>query len=177
MLAGIGTAQEKKSLVKFSSINSMGFLTGESQTAFTLQTINGLKYKTWFAGVGAGMDIYGYQSIPVFADIRKTFGNKAWQPFVYADAGINYPIYSSTLPRKTGGNEANKFYPTFYGEAGVGLRGAINSKTAFVLSVGFSYKHFRYLHFNPYYSPFPTPATTQFDFYYRRLSVRMGIVF
>lgn len=176
IFTGIVNAQKKKSFVTFSSMNSIGFLTGQSQSIFTIQSINGIKYKTWFAGLGASMDRYGYQSIPVFADIRKTFGHNAWQPFVYADAGCNYPIYSDLLPRKEGGNDAYRFYHTFYGETGVGLEKAINTKTAFMFSAGFSYKHFRYLQYdfpNPIYQ---TSPATQFDFFYRRLSVKMGIV-
>jgi len=100
ILGGMVSAQEKKTFFKFSSINSIGFFKGQLPTTFTMQSINGIKYKTWFAGAGVGLDTYGYQSIPVFADIRKTFGNKPWQLFVYGDAGMNYPIYSPAFPRK-----------------------------------------------------------------------------
>lgn len=176
MFTGIVNAQEKKSFVKFKSINSIGFLTGQSQSVYAIQSINGIKYKTWFAGLGASMDMYGYQSIPVFTDIRKTFGNKSWQPFVYADAGINYPLYSDLFPQKESGNDAYRFCHTFYGETGIGLEKVINTKTAFMFSAGFSYKHFRYLQYgfpNPIYQ---NSSATQFDFIYRRLSVKMGIV-
>jgi hypothetical protein len=149
-----------------------------------MQTINGIKYKTWFAGLGASLDNYGYRSIPAFVDVRKTFGNKTWQPFIYADAGINFPIYSSALPRKQWGNDAYKFYNTFYGETGIGLSKSINTTTKFILTIGYSFKHFSYLQYN--YSPFMYPIlignsypfyTSQYDFYYRRLSIKMGLQF
>ncbi|OIR05426.1 hypothetical protein GALL_124770 [mine drainage metagenome] len=175
-------AQQKKSAIKFSSINSVGFLNGQSQTSFTMQTINGIKYKTWFAGLGASLDNYGYRSIPAFVDVRKTLGNKTWQPLMYADAGINFPIYSSVLPRKQWGNDANKFYNTLYYETGIGLSKSINTKTKFILSVGYSFKHFSYLQ---YYNLFMSPIiwgsgynySSQYDFYYRRLSIKMGLQF
>ncbi|MDE3144642.1 MAG: hypothetical protein KGL19_10840 [Bacteroidota bacterium] len=179
ILANNIDAQQKRSPVKFSSINSVGFLNGQSQTSFTLQSINGIKYKTWFAGLGASLDNYGYRSIPAFVDLRKTFGNKVWQPFIYADAGINFPLYSSALPRKQWGNDANKFYNTFYGETGIGLSKPINTKTKFILSFGYSYKHFSYLN-NPWAWNTGWPSSSylsQYDFYYRRLSIKMGLQF
>ncbi len=57
ILTGIVDAQEKKSALKFSSINSVGLLSGQSQTSFTMQTINGVKYKTWFTGIGQALII------------------------------------------------------------------------------------------------------------------------
>lgn len=186
IFAGIVNAQEKKSLLKFSSINSVGFLNGQSQTTFTMQSINGVKLKTWFVGLGASLDTYGYRSIPAFVDVRKSFGNKAWQPFLYADAGINFSLYSNALPRKQNSNDAYKFYNTFYGETGVGLSKSINNKTKFTLSAGFSYKHFSYLQYNYYYYPMtlqgasmqtPSVNAAQFDFYYRRISIKMGLEF
>ena len=175
-LTGTVNAQKKKSIVKFNSMNSIGFLTGQTQSIFTIQSINGIKYKTWFAGLGASMDRYGYQSIPVFADIRKSFGNKAWHPFVYADAGINYPIYSALLPRKESGNDAYRFRHTFYGETGVGLEKAISTKTTFMFSAGFSYKHFSYLQYGVQNPIYQNSSATLFDFFYRRLSIKTGVV-
>ncbi len=186
LFAGIIHAQQKKSLFKFGSINSIGLLNGQSQTIFTMQTINGIKYKTWFTGLGASLDAYGYRSIPAFVDIRKTFGNKTLQPFVYADAGINFPLYSNALPRKLYGSDAYKLYNSFYGETGIGISRKINNKLKFVISAGYSYKHFSYLQYNRYYYSGPVLLVqyppymnnnTQYDFYYRRLSVKMGLQF
>ena len=186
IFAEMVSAQQKKSSFKFSSINSMGLVSGQSQTTFTMQTINGVKYKSWFTGVGISLDNYGYRSIPVFVDIRKSFGNKEWQPFIYADAGINFSLYSSVMPKQQNGIDANKFYNTFYGEGGIGLSKPINNKTKFILSVGYSFKHFSYLQYNNYYytpvliTPYTFVSsynTSQFDFYYRRLSIKMGLEF
>lgn len=173
---------QKQPKIKFSSINCVGFLTGQSQTMFTLQTVNGLKYKTWFAGLGASFDNYGYRSIPTFIDIRKAFGNKSWQPFIYSDAGINFPLYSSALPRKSNGQDAYRLKNTFYEESGIGISKSISKEIKFIFSAGYSYKHFRYLQHN-YYFPDPLGGPTlfdpnqQYDFYYRRISVKMGLEF
>ncbi len=64
--------QEK---MKFSSTTSGGIATGEIGTFGILQTANGLDYKKWFAGIGAGYDSYYYKTIPLFVDARR-FINK-----------------------------------------------------------------------------------------------------
>ncbi len=167
-------AQQESPVIKFSNITSTGLLSGQSQNVLTLQTINGIKYKTWFAGIGAAYDTYGYTSIPLFIDIRKTIGNKKWQPFIYADAGVNFSLYSDILPRKINGVDAYKFYDPFYGETGLGLGRTIYGKTTFTLSAGFSYKEFSYLQYSYPSSP---PGGAQIAFYYRRFSIKMGVQF
>lgn len=174
----IANAQKKKSPVKFSSINSVGLITGQSQSVFTVQTINGVKYKNWFSGLGVSLDNYGYRSIPVFADVRRMFGKKKLQPFVYGDAGINFPYYSTALP-KSNSYSANKLYNTFYGETGIGISKSISKGINFILSAGYSYKHFRYSQYQKVNYPGPfQPSTPQlYDFYYRRISIKMGLQF
>ncbi len=173
-------AQLKKPVFKFNSINSIGLLSGEMQNKFTFQTINGLQYKSWFAGVGAAFDNYGYHSVPVFMDLRKTFGLGHWQPFVYIDGGINFPLYSNDLPRKWGNLDAYKFHNTFYGEAGAGVKRKLSKRLQFDFSLGYSYKHFSYMqHYYPITinlsSYLPTPIITQYDFYYNRIAIKTGL--
>src|SRR5438045_270274 len=72
------------------SINQLGMLRGETSSYFQFQTINGIHYKTWFAGLGAGMDFYRIKSIPVFIDLRKDILGRLYTPFVYADGGLNF---------------------------------------------------------------------------------------
>ena len=171
-------AQHKKPTFKFNSINSIGLLSGEMQNKFTFQTINGLQYKSLFAGVGAAFDNYGYHSIPVFMDLRKTFGHSHWQPFVYVDGGINLPLLSNDLEN----NWANtyKIQNTFYGEAGFGVNRKLNRILQFNFSMGYSYKHFSYIQYTTdYYNMYfqPSSNSTQYDFYYRRISIKTGLQF
>lgn len=182
-ICGIFAQQGKKHSLKFSSINSIGLLSGEIQNKFTLQTINGLQYKSWFAGLGASLDNYGYRSIPAFIDIRKTFGHKEWLPFVYIEGGLNFPLYSSDLPRKWGSVDAYKLHNTFLGEAGAGIRRKLNKRLQFEFAIGYSYKPFSYIQYNNYYivnpvsSYIPYPINTQYNFYYRRIAIRSGLQF
>ena len=59
----------------FHSINNIGLLEGQSGAAFQAQTINGFQKRSWFAGIGVGLDYYRYRTIPLFVDVRKEFGN------------------------------------------------------------------------------------------------------
>ena len=61
------TAQEIKNEKKFfSSQISAGMVEGEQNTNLHIELLNGLRYKTWFAGIGTGLDYYYYRTIPVY---------------------------------------------------------------------------------------------------------------
>src|SRR5215217_526732 len=77
--------------IKFGSINSVGWLKGDSRNMVQAQSINGIRYKSFFCGIGVGLDNYYYKTIPVFADIRKNILSRKSTPFVYADLGISFP--------------------------------------------------------------------------------------
>lgn len=138
-------ANAQKKAIKYNNITNIGWLNGSSQNAFTLQTINGIKIDKWQLGLGVGLDNYGTKSIPVFVDVRRTFGLKKWQPLVYADAGVNYTLRWGNFAVKDFNNE---YYfdvnNTFYGEFGMGLSTKISKKTSLNITAGFSYKHLSY---------------------------------
>src|SRR5215467_547922 len=76
-------AQENKSVqstnpkpqhaFQFRSINQVGLLEGTDGGAFQIQTINGVQFRTWFLGIGVGIDNYRLRSVPLFVDLRKEF--------------------------------------------------------------------------------------------------------
>jgi hypothetical protein len=123
---------------QFHSINNVGLLEGETGSAFQLQTINGAQYKSWFTGIGLGLDFYRIRSIPLFADIRKDFGKGNNKLFVYADMGINFSW--ATDQQKTSYMQNDKFSNGFYSDLGLGYRVASGKKNALMLSLGYSYK-------------------------------------
>ena len=71
-----GVNAQEKVKFKFTSINLVGLLYGQAGTAFQLQTVNGVSYKTFSGGIGIGMDDYYLKTIPLFFDIRKNFSKK-----------------------------------------------------------------------------------------------------
>lgn len=130
-------AQDVKA--RFSSLNAGGIIIGQTGTFGVFQTVNGMLYKKWFAGVGAGFDYYQYTSIPLFIDARRYLG-KGNNGFLYADIGYNFP-------RKNKPGEEISFYSSYhftggvYSDIGVGYGIKFLNKTAVLISGGFSYKN------------------------------------
>ena len=139
MLTGMVTisSAQKNTLTgqwQFHSINNLGLLEGETGSAFQLQTINGAQYKSWFAGVGIGLDFYRFRTIPLFVDIRKEFGKSNNKLFVYSDMGINFSWV--TDQQKTSNVENDKFGNGFYGDWGFGYKVLVHKKNNLLLSLG-----------------------------------------
>lgn len=172
-------AQTKKNAKQFTSINSIGTVWGSNQNVVCFETINGIIYKNWNFGVGVSFDGYGSQSTPVFLDVRKSI-TKNNAVFMYVDGGINMPWRTNNFPKKNSWDnmDAYQLKNTFYGELGVGYKKLIANNTFFVASVGYSYKTFSYNQ-NQYYwnimgSGYDWVA---YDFYYKRVALRLGIQF
>ncbi len=76
---------------QFKSINTIGFSNGESGNFLNLQTINGWQKRSWFGGIGLGLDYYQYKSLTTVITARKyllkenNFG-------INASGGYNFPI-------------------------------------------------------------------------------------
>jgi hypothetical protein len=121
----------------FSSINQFGLLTGERDPAIAVQSINGFRYKTWFAGAGIGLDSYKRIGIPLFLDIRKDLWGKTNTPFLYADGGYHL----ITDGRDKSGGSISKYTGGLYYDMGFGYKLAIKDKQAFLISAGYSVKN------------------------------------
>ena len=146
-----------------------------------MQTINGIKYKTWFAGVGTGIYWYYRRSIPAFMSLNKDFlirGNRNF--FVATDAGVNFPwrvdknsyVWPYTIEESI---------PGFYWAAGLGYEVGIGKlNDGILLQLGYSYKHLGekvktvYYYATPMIADPETDITKRFDYYLRRLSLKIG---
>ncbi len=130
--------KEKVRIAKFHSINMVGLIEGQKGSSLSLQSINGLQYKSFFAGIGAGLDLYRYRTIPLFISLRNEFGKTRNKFFVFADAGTNF------YWKKDGDEklyyENDKFKNGFYGGGGVGYKLNLNQHLSFLLSTEYSYK-------------------------------------
>jgi len=130
--------QQLQTTVHFQSILQGGLLAGKSKPGFEFQTINGVKWKTFSAGIGVGLDNYFVNSIPVFFDVRTDFSNRSNTPFLFIDAG------SQLLSKKY--SKPDDYYfdlyykAKFYFNAGAGYKINLFKKNAMVLSASFSLK-------------------------------------
>ena len=129
-------AQSKK--IQFHSINSAGFIIGQSGTDMMLQSVNGFAYKNFYSGIGFAKDDYNYNSYPLFFDQRIYFSEKN-KAFAYGDLGYNF----------SGKNKPGKeiYYYTSYHfsggvftDFGIGYKMAFIKKSTLLLSIGYSYK-------------------------------------
>ncbi len=134
-------AQEKKSLYQFHSINSLALVNGNNSVSAALQSVNGFQKKNWFAGIGAGIDYYLYRTVPVFADVRYSFGKKKNKFFAYADAGANFEwVENNDRVFIWDNNSGSKFHSGIYTDAGLGYFVKMKKNNGLVLSLGNSHK-------------------------------------
>jgi hypothetical protein len=171
--ASSGGAQNK---VQYSSMNYVGIMEGDNGTAFQLQTIQGIKYRQWFTGLGTGLDYYYLRSVPLFLSLNRNLFNKERTPYVSLDGGINFAWVNRERSRW---NDfvSNDFSPALYWGAGLGYRvGLRNKKDALLLNIGYTFKHLKeeqekaVFCINP---PCP-PMVEQYNYKLNRLSVKLG---
>lgn len=174
-------AQQKDSLPAkkkfiFHSMLQAGVQEGESATAVQFQNINGLQYKTWFGGIGIGIDHYRIRTLPVFVSIRKDVLNKTSTPFVYADLGTQI-MWPRNKDEWQYGNQ--DFKAGVYYNVGAGYKLGIVKKHALLVSAGYSLKQFSYGSSYEYpclVAPCPEYKNST-DYILRRLSFQLGFLF
>jgi len=166
-------SKTKNCSCKFQSVNQVGLLEGEAGSSFQLQSINGLRYKTWFAGLGAGIDYYSFRGIPVFVDVRKDWWKKINTPFVYTDAGIHFSWVGDKNQNWWGRSE---FSNGLFYDLGLGYKVGLNNKNSLLLSGGFSHKNIREKRFTTVYciNPPCTEGVEMFRYKLNRISLKAG---
>jgi len=181
-IAGNISAQQKNisTPFQFHSINNVGLLEGEAGSAFQLQTINGAQYKSWFAGIGVGLDYYRFRTIPLFIDLRKEFGNGVNKFLVYSNAGTNFYWKRDKDPKQFYVDDA--FKNGFYGEGGFGYKLSLNHRIFLFFSGGYSYKKLSETGAEYFYGPVTYPATgallnDKINYNLNRLLLKVGIEF
>jgi hypothetical protein len=172
------SSAQQKSLTcpwKFHSINNIGLLEGQTGSSFQIQSINGAQYKSWFGGIGLGLDFYRYRTIPLFIDIRKEFGKSNNKLVVYSDLGINFSWVTDN--EKTSYVAGDKFSGGFYADMGVGYKIAVGKNGALLLSAGYSFKKLKETYDAYDYNFFPPSGGGQKDqinYSLNRLSIKIG---
>jgi hypothetical protein len=166
----------QKTKLNFYSAVQAGILEGEEGSSFQLQSINGIKYKTWATGIGVGLDYYHTRSIPLFLDIRKSIFNSSKSPFVYASGGYHFP-WSTTKDKFGYANLDSK--AGIYYDAGIGYRLPVLKNNSLFFSAGYSLKRFsQEVSYYTYCLTGNCPEYRQrFDYSFRRISIRTGLQF
>jgi hypothetical protein len=167
-------AQEKP---RFSSLNYVGILEGETGTALQLQSVNGIKYKTWFTGIGAGIDYYYQRSVPLFISLAKFLPSGKRPFYFYADAGINFPWTKNGIYYFQYRGEMSS---SFYWAGGLGYQFKFKKiNEGLLVNIGYSYKHLmqEYEYSGACFNP-PCPVYKErYDYRLKRLSFKAGWIF
>jgi hypothetical protein len=187
LLSAKGQHEATSSALKFQSNLQTGILIGQkgSSAALSLNLINGLQQKSWFAGIGVGIDYGSKRSIPLFLDVKKYFSKGNNGIFVYADAGHNFGWLNSE--QKTFLSQAEyKSSGNYYYETGIGYRFLLRGVTAMGVNVGYSVKQFRETYTNNLIiePPITGTATNTVNFppasftnTFNRLSLKLNLFF
>jgi len=175
LLLALQVSAQKKFVSYDGSIRG-GLLEGESGSAFQLQTVNGIRYKTWSVGFGAGLDYYVARSLPVFLELRKSFGASQKAPFLYAAGGYNFPWLKQS-EKEWGYVKADG---GLYADAGIGYQIPVLKKSLLYFTLGYAQKAYAMYQSAPVWIdiyPSPPSPTYKMDFTFRRLSVKTGLRF
>ena len=168
----------KKSSLTFSSIVGVGILEGQSdKTTAQVQMVNGVKKDNWFAGIGVGIDYYGKKrSIPLFVSIQRDLRNNKKTPFVYVNGGYNFSwlrenekqFFQGTGYSQTGG---------IFSELGLGYKFLLKNKMYLGFAAGYSEKRQSEKLSSPQFCtfcfPLPVPAVEEFNYTFKRISLKM----
>jgi hypothetical protein len=157
----------------FQSLLQGGLLEGESGPSWHIQTINGVYYKTWFAGVGVGLDYYTMRTIPLFLDVRKDIFNRRRTPFLYIDGGIHFDWLKSKEKPGWGSSDYNR---GFYYDAGAGYKFGFGKRDALLVSAGFTMKTLRETRIviPQCVQPPCNPTEDYYKYKFSRLSLKVG---
>ena len=175
--ACLGQSKNLPSPWSFQSILNVGLLEGQTGNALQLETINGAQYKSWFTGIGLGLDYYRFRTIPLFLDIRKDFGRNASRVFIYGDGGISFSWL--TDQQKMGYTDAHYGNGLYY-DLGLGYKALIGKRNALFISLGYSYKNLTESYPAYYYGGFYPPGPEKkedINYQLNRLSIKMGWMF
>ena len=170
-----GLAQETKRDKKyFASQISSGILEGGQGTSFHIETINGVRYKTWFAGIGAGLDNYYFRSIPVYLSAVKYISQGNHSFYVQGDVGLNLAWENDQL--RSWNEVSDQFKPGFYWNSSFGFATGLDKKNSFLFGLGYSQKYLKEVKettvqcFNP---PCQNSEET-YIYSLKRVSVKLG---
>ena len=157
--AAAGAQDKAPSPWRFHSINTMGVISGKSETRFQLQTINGVRKDHLLLGLGVGMDNYRYSGIPVFIDTRYYTSRLPSSFFGYADGGIHFPTRD-----KAAKVYDQKYLPGLYTDIGVGYAFECGRHSAVEMSAGWTYKRVTTEH-SAWVTPVGAPPYQNIDRY------------
>jgi hypothetical protein len=149
------------------NLTEMSFAVGKTDASMGISTVNGYIIKPHFSlGLGVAYDYYvtAGSLLPVFADVRITFHDKRFTPFIYGDGGYSFGITSNNNDQLKGGVFLNP---------GIGIKSYISKRSALIISAGARVQGLQY----QFTDPVNSSVTDRTNTYYTMLVVKVGIRF
>ena len=167
-------AQDKKEKKIFASQISTGIVEGEQGTSFHIETLNGVRYKTWFGGIGAGLDYYYIRSVPVYLSATKYLSPRNHSFYIQGDVGLNFAWENDQMA--TWNEVSSEFKPGVYWNGSVGFATGLDKKNSFTFGLGYSHKSLKEVK-EIAIMCFSPPCENSFETYkynLKRLTLRLG---
>lgn len=177
MLCGSVHLLAQNDKIKFQSSVAAGLLIGEGDPAFQIQAINGIRFGTWSAGIGAGINHYHTRTVPLFADVCKALSKGPKPAFIYASGGYNFPWLREADKTGFGNNDTKG---GLYFDGGVGFLVPVLKTQQLFFSAGWSMKKFtKVINTMPFLSIWPPPenAWRDYDYTVTNVSLKAGLRF
>ncbi|HWB24520.1 MAG TPA: hypothetical protein VG738_03525 [Chitinophagaceae bacterium] len=171
-------AQKPGNNLHWFNVTQWGWLMGKNEQTNSIETINGVSYKKYNAGIGVAFDNYGYHSLPVFADLRYSLVNGRKNILqVYGDAGLNIPLHSDYLKYRypDNGDVWHQMHISFYGETGISYAYVLGRKFCLIAGAGYNYKTFKYSEYTYVGELQVTRYTTDYTYHYSKYVLRLGV--
>jgi len=156
------------------ALADIGFMGGDNNNLSMMLT-NAWQFKNRISvGAGFGIEKFGYQVIPVYADIRYNLLKGRITPFIFMQGGYSFPLGSS--------QEQNNYQETELKgggmlNPGLGLRLNFNNRNALVFSLGWRYQELHTKWKYTYWYYVQDDQSYEGINFYRRISVRIGFIF
>ena len=168
--------KSKTPVFPFSTINQGGLILGSDEYELLLQSINGVRYKSWFGGIGVGIDYYYLRSVPVFFEVRKMLQPGKWPLFVYGDVGTNMAWLKDS--EKEDLWYSSKINKGLYYDIGAGFDFKLK-KASFIISGGYATKELHEVRTYAYiWGPPGMPEKQDFvDYKFSRIVLKAGFQF
>ncbi|HVX49118.1 MAG TPA: hypothetical protein VHB48_03140 [Chitinophagaceae bacterium] len=169
-------AQQGEKSMHLYNITQFGWLMGDNAHTTSIETVTGLSYKRYKAGLGVALDNYGYKSLPVFVDLRYNLSKNTKNILqFYGNGGMNIPLQSGNLPYKyNNGDVWHALHPSFYGEAGVNYVLRLGKLLSVNAGLGYNYKTFKYTEYNYQGDIVLMRTATSYAYHYSKYVLRVG---
>ena len=175
-------AQEQTDAKKIQVTGGVSLMNGTSQVGAQLSAQVGVEFsKGWTAGMGSAIDYYYFRSVPVFAEVKKYFGNGPRRLFAFAATGVNIAWPTDEDQMNTSGWNIigkNDFDLGMYADIGIGYTLYNRHQRGLFTGLGYSVKTMSESHTEQIWNGFTTSqAQRKTDYTFNRVLIRIGYKF